>query len=286
LHTPRHGIFRAAWWVTHFLLAISILAVIYSGGREYSVRQYLKGFSDALVPLNSGTEDKVEAILNWMKNGTPRLVAEHPDQLALRDPQTTLNYKQLLEMCGTATNAFLNLVRSSGVSARRLLLLAQDGKVKHVVSEVLIEDRWIVVDPAYRVVFRDAQGHRLTRKDLQNPVVFAEATRTIPNYPKEYTYEAFVHVRLARLPLKTAPLRRFLDRLWPRWEESIAWGLVLERESFFRFLVFTAAMVFLLVVRSLLAWYADHRLRVNRFHLREHMIRAGATLLTTPEMKQ
>src|SRR2546429_7208358 len=32
--------------------------------------------------------------------------------------------------------------------------------------------------------------------------VFSEAAGAIPNYPQEYTYDQFAHVRLARLPLE------------------------------------------------------------------------------------
>ena len=46
--------------------------------------------------------------------------------LSARDPQDTLNYHQLLEVCGSATNAFLNLSRSTGLQARRLLLLTPE----------------------------------------------------------------------------------------------------------------------------------------------------------------
>jgi hypothetical protein len=35
-----------------------------------------------------------------------------------------------------------------------------------------------------------------------------------------------------------------------------------------------------------LAWYADSRLRIPRFHLREHALRAGVAFFSTPEIKQ
>src|SRR5258706_5108139 len=120
----------------------------------------------------------------------------NPDALSKRDPEMTLTYKQLLNVCGTATNAFLNLARSSDLRVRRLLLLAPDRTTKHVVAEVLIGNRWIIVDPTYRVVMKDAQGRNLTRSDLKNPEVFSQAASAIPNYPREYNYEQFGHVRL------------------------------------------------------------------------------------------
>ena len=75
---------------------------------------------------------------------TPRQSADHPKSLSPRDPENTLNYQQLLEVCGTATNAFLNLSRSAGLETRRLLLLTTEPTAKHVVAEVHL--RWSLGD--------------------------------------------------------------------------------------------------------------------------------------------
>jgi hypothetical protein len=281
----RHWIFRTLWWSTNLLLSLAVLSLIYSGGWEYSIRQYLRGFSDAIVPASSLPDQQVEAILHWMSAGPPRTVAANPSELSARDPETTLNYQQLLAVCGTATNAFLNLSRSAGLSSRRLLLLTPESKTKHVVAEVLIDGRWVVVDPSYRLLMHDAQGHPLTRQELQDPAMFAEATGAVPNYPPEYNYAHFAHVRLARLPLEGLHLRGLLDKLTPGWDELLDWSLLLERESFFAVVVTATLTFFFLVLRFCLAWYADYRLRIPRFHLREHFLRASAAFFSTPEIK-
>lgn len=284
--TVRHSAFRAAWWSSNALLAVTIVCLFYSGVREYSVRRYLDGFSDAIVPNFAPAEQKIEAILNWMRMDPSRNIATNPDALAPRDPQMTLNYQQLLKVCGTATNAFLNLARSSDLRVRRLLLLTPERTTKHVVAEVLVDNRWIVVDPAYRVILRDAKGRFLTRMELQNPAVFSEAISIIPNYPHEYTYERVAHVRLARLPLEGFHLRSLLDFVYPGWDEALDWSVLLERESLFYLVVAAAATVFFLFLRVLLAWYADRRLRVPRFHLWSHVARAGTAFFSTPEIKE
>src|SRR5882757_3359988 len=107
--------------------------MLYSCQREYSVRRYLDGFSDAIVPNSLPAEQKVTAILNWMREEPSRAIATDPGALSKRDPEVTLTSKQLLRVCGTATNAFLNLARSSDLQARRLLLLGPDRTTKHVV---------------------------------------------------------------------------------------------------------------------------------------------------------
>jgi hypothetical protein len=274
------------WWSSNLLLCIAFVAMLYSCVREYSVRRYLDGFSDAIVPNSLSEEQRVQAILDWMRAEPSRAEATNPEALAKRDPQTTLTYRQLLNVCGTATNAFLNLARSSDLRVRRLLLLSPDRQTKHVVAEVLMNERWVIVDPTYRVIMKDAQGHFMTRKDLQNPAIFAQVIGAIPNYPQEYTYDQFAHVRLARLPLDGLHLRRLLDSINPGWDEALDWSLLLERESFF-YLVFSGmATLFFLLLRVVLAWYADSRLRIPRFHLREHAFRAGVAFFSAPEIKQ
>lgn len=283
--TRRHRIFRGAWWSVNVLLLATFLAVIYSGGWEYSVRRYLDGFSDAIVPDSEPAERQVEAILDWMRKGPSRTLAADPSVLDGRDPQTTLNYRQLLSVCGTATNAFLNLARSNGLSVRRLLLLSPETTAKHVVAEVLIDGRWVVVDPAYRVLMRDARGQLLTRQELRNPTLFAEATSGLPKYPIEYSYENVAHVRLARLPMQGLHLRWILDKVLPGWEESLDWTLLLERESFFVLCVSAFAFLVFVLLRLLLGWYADKRLNIPRFRLRSQAMRAGSTFFRVPEIK-
>ncbi len=185
----------------HLVLVASLLVGVYGALEEYSLRRYLRGFSDAVVPLTASPEQKVEAILSWMRFGPARKADVPDDFLANRDPQDTLNYGQLLQVCGTATNAFINLATSSGLQARRLLLVTPDGGAKHVVAEVRIDGRWVVADPSLRILFRSVSGLPVTREQLKDLSVLREVTREIPGYPANFTYEGTAHVHLSRIPL-------------------------------------------------------------------------------------
>lgn len=277
--------FRAVWWSCNLLLIVAIVALVYAGGWEISVRRYLKGFSDAIVPVAATPAQKTEAILGWMRSGPARPVATDPSVFSSRDPEATLNYQQLLVVCGSATNAFLNLSESAGLKTRRLLLLGPDRLTKHVVAEVQVDEKWIIVDPAYRLLMQDAQGRFVTRNELQDPLVFAQATRGVPNYPAEYTYERVAHVRIGRLRLIGSGLGRVLNAVYPGWEESVDWNLLLERKSFLILVASVAAAVCLLILRAILGWYADHRLRIPRFHFFEHARRAVIAFFSTPEIE-
>ena len=238
-----------------------------------------------MVPEVASPRQKVEAILAWMSKGPQRLSSDHPENLSQRDPLDTLNYQQLLGVCGSATNAFLNLSRSAGLEARRLLLLTPERTAKHVVAEVHLEGHWVIVDPSYRVLMKDARGNLLTHKDLQNLETLREATSSLPHYPPEYTYERFAHVRLAALPFHGTGVRELLDRLFPSWEEYLDWSLLLERRSFLYLFISANSLIFLVLVRAILAWVADHYLRVPRFHLLANLGRAAIAFFRAPEMK-
>ena len=267
------------------MLAGALLATVCSGIWEISVRRYLRGFSDAIIPEAAAPQQKAEAILAWMLKGPPRLEVTNPAQISIRDPEDTLNYRELLEVCGSATNAFLNLSRSAGVPARRLLLLAPDRTTRHVVAEVQVDGRWVIADATYRVFLKDDKGNLLTQKDLENPEIFRQATSGLPHYSPEYRYERVAHVRLAALPFHGAGLRPLLDGIFPKWDQNTEWSLLLERKSFLAFFLSTSALLFLVVLRLVFGWIADNRLRVPRFHLRANLSRATAALFTTPEIK-
>jgi hypothetical protein len=67
--------------------------------------------------------------------------------------------------------------------------------------------------------------------------------------------------------------------------ENVDWSLLLERRSFLYFFVSVSALIWLVLVRVILASLADHHLRIPRFHLRANLGRAAVTFLRTPEIK-
>jgi len=276
-----HRILRACWPVVNVLLLVSIAAVLFSLGWEFSTRSYLKGFSDAIIPASEGPEQKVEAILQWMAHGPARRDSPDPGALAARNPEETLNIQSLLNVCGTASNAFVNIAQVSGLRARRLLLLDERGYSKHVVVEVLLDGRWIVVDPSHHFIFRLADGRPATRAELKDPVVFRAATASIPDYPPSYTYESTVHVRLSRIPWFGKRLRGIFNSIWPSWEESINWTLLVERESFAMLVASLLLLCFALAARLLLGWYCESKLGIARTRFRDQVVRAGQAIAGT-----
>ena len=59
----KYPLLRVCWYAVNVLLAVSLGAVLYGAGWEFSTQSYLRGFSDAIIPSSDNPEQKVQAIL-------------------------------------------------------------------------------------------------------------------------------------------------------------------------------------------------------------------------------
>jgi hypothetical protein len=160
-----------------------------------------------------------------------------------------------------------------------LLLLDEKRNTEHVVAEVKIGNRWVVVDPLFHAWMRGADGGLLDRQQLQNPANFRAAVQAIPAYPMDYTYQTTVHVHVSRLPLVGSHVRNILSFVWPSWEESLDWTLLLERASFAMFLGSGLLLLCGIAARLYLSWFCSYR-GMFRVRLRDQLIQAGNVFLS------
>jgi hypothetical protein len=276
--------FHAIAFSVNMLLISSVLLILSGLAWEYSTRMYLSGFSNAVLPFTSSPETKVTAILSWMNQGPARSSDYFSDDGENRDPVDTLNYKELLTVCGTATNAFVNLASAGGIEARRLLLLdAQNRNTNHVVAEVRLDGRWVLVDPSYHAILRDNQGHFLTKQDLAHPGVLREATQNLPGYDPAYNYEhtAFIHV--AGLPVIGSFLQAKMNALLPSWQEGINWTVLVERQSYDTIVVGIALLLCTIFLQRLVYWYG-RRISIVSIGPWEQLRRTGMALFSASEL--
>ena len=215
-----------------------------------------------------------------MAHGPSRLPVTPAGVTQDRDPTDTLNYASLLKVCGSATNAFINLADSSGLSSRRLLLVNADGGAKHVVAEVLINGRWIVVDPSFRTIpqrrqrpvaytSRFGRQCRFFVRNAEHPQLRSELQLFRNIAPSFGTYSVprvvcaasagSLSAKLGGLPC-TKPTRRT--------------GIFSGR----RYSVL--ALLFLFLVRISLRWYGESRLGIQTLRVHTQVIRAASALFS------
>ena len=277
----RHRLFRAIWLAINGILILSLLLAMCAAGWEFSTRRYLTGFSDAIIPATAPGEEKIEAILNWMAHGPARRSSSPGGLMPERDPTDTLNYYALLKVCGTATNAFINLLNTGNMEVRRMLLLDSHQLTEHVVAEVLVDGRWIVVDPAYRVVMRTPAGKTLTSEELRDPAILAEATQGIPHYDPTYAFTNTTHIRTARLHFLGTLLQRILDHILPGWDASPVMTLLVERESFAAMISSLLLVMLVVLLRTAIRWCGERLLGIRSMRIRGQLRRAYDALLDT-----
>lgn len=243
-------------------LVIAAFALLVFGlAWTYSTHMFLRGFADAIVPLEGSPQERTEALLRWFRHEPERISAPVAESTSLRDrdPVNIVQNARLLKVCGSASNAFINLADVAGVRTRRLLLLAPSGGTMHVVAEVEWGDRWVVVDPRFARVFEDGSGRALTKEELRDPAVFRDAISRIPGYKPMYTFERTAHLHLQRLPLLGGLLRRVLDRVRPGWEEAVDWGYFPENPSLWPILVSLPLLLLGFLIRLIAARYGRTR---------------------------
>ena len=276
----RESILRAFSFCVNVLLISAVLLTLFGLAWEYSTRWYLSGFSNAVLPYSSSPENKISAILIWMEQGPARETEYYSDESENRDPLETLNFKALLTICGTGTNAFVNLASAGGLEVRRLLLLdAQGLNVNHVVAEVYLDGRWVIVDPSFHQILRDSSGHLLTRQELARPEIFAQATRDIPGYDPSYNYEhtAFLHV--GHLPLLGHFLQTKMNFVLPSLQESVNWSGLVERQSNATLFAGLFLLCIAICLRRVI-WMFGRNFSIGLMGPWEQLSRAGVALLT------
>jgi hypothetical protein len=275
---------RAVNFAVNMLLISSVLLSLFGLGWEYSTRWYLSGFSNAVLPFSASPESKVAAILTWMQQGPARQAEYYSDDSQNRDPVDTLNYKELLSVCGTATNAFVNLASAGGMQSRRLLLLdAQGMNTNHVVAEVLIDGRWVIVDPTFHTILTDNQGHLLTKEQLARPEIFRDATRNLEHYDPSYNYEHTAFVHIARLPVVGRFLQAKLNSFLPLWQERINWTVLVERQSYDTLIVGLVMLSLAIFLRRLILWYSKN-LSIPAMTPWEQLRQGGVLLFSAPQV--
>ncbi|HXW89876.1 MAG TPA: hypothetical protein VEK33_04950 [Terriglobales bacterium] len=252
-----------------FAIGGSVL-LLYGLAWTYSTHRYLKGFADAIIPLDGTPQQKTEALLTWLRYEPERSgTLLQGGSATLRDPVNIVQNGRLLKFCGSAGNAFINLADVAGLNTRRLLLLDRAGSVMHVVVEVEWAERWVSVDPQLPQVFRDHSGRPLTKEELRDPGTFQDAISRMPNYNPAYSFERTAYLHLKRIPFVGDLGQRTLDQFFPGWEQAIDWGYFAENPSLWPVLWSLPLLLLSVLVRVVNGygrdWFSHNR--VNRVHV-------------------
>ncbi|MFZ0820156.1 MAG: transglutaminase domain-containing protein [Candidatus Acidiferrales bacterium] len=275
----RRFLIAITFYALNALVVSSFFLALAGAMWEYTTREYLRGFVDAIVPQEASQEQKVDAILKWMEGGPARKAGRPVDDVTSRDPLDTLNYQSLINVCGGAVNAFVNLADASGLESRRLLLLSPALATTHVVAEVRLDGRWIIVDPVFHAFMRDASGRMLTRSELADPEVLRQATQHIDKYDPQYSYTISTHIRFSALPFVGRSFQERIDSISSRSGYAMDWTLLFERRSYAAMVSGALLFLFFLLVRRMFFRWGLKHMPAAPFSLLEELKFGGRMLI-------
>jgi hypothetical protein len=117
--------------------------------------------------------------------------------------------------CGSHVRVVVALLRAAGIQSRPLIILGPSSQNIHTVVEARIDDRWVVADALYDIVFRRADGQLASAKDLvQDRAVFHSQVDTVPGYDaKHYDYDQVTIFNWNKIPVVLPAIRRALVAL-------------------------------------------------------------------------
>jgi hypothetical protein len=154
-------------------------------------RAYLQAVLDHILPARGTDQEKVEAIVRFVRGATWHNPLECPYE---KDQQTIVTAAhELLELhdarCWHAAEIVRQLFLQAGGKARIIFLPSRESLSVQVVTEVRIDGRWRVADANYfqdQVILRDPDGRLPTLEWLRDHPHYADRFPGGWIFPPEY----------------------------------------------------------------------------------------------------
>lgn len=132
--------------------------------------------------------------------------------------------------CGSFSGVAVKLLKTAGFPVRFVQMLDRDdpdGLAHHIIVEALVDNRWVICDPLYDLVFRDADGRLLGFDEIRRdwPALKAQCP---PDYDMRYDYAGIRRVNYGRFNtwFQHTPLAAVSPRVWLNEGSWLRSGLV------------------------------------------------------------
>lgn len=111
--------------------------------------------------------------------------------------------------CGSYSYVLAKLLISKGINTRIGQMKCGDKWGCHVIVEAKINDKWIILDPTYNLVFRNKNNQIVGFKELHNNFNKFKS-QTPSHYPEEFTYDDIRYTNWNRMALLSKTIKKVL----------------------------------------------------------------------------
>lgn len=258
-------------WATGLLLLMAFFTLWgrYQLISHGCLARFIRVKSLQIVPASPIVTD---SYLKKIIAGEPWIRGKEPKQQyleALKWTMIQVNKSGEKVFCATQAKLYQNVLAAVGLPSRRIQLIRNifDNIDTHVVVEVPIENKWILIDPTFGVTFTDSSGEPLAAQEINAYLLNGRyhEVKTVFYGANDYP------VRWERYPINFLPLFNnvfVIDSYKQTWVESLPgfgiWcgpkmfyeklptgsdiHLKFVQELYFIFIVFIPSLIFLLAL--------------------------------------
>jgi transglutaminase superfamily protein len=215
------------------VLAISSLLCLWQLALFTVDSSFVDGICAVVARPESPPEQRAMQLFRWVNSYDD----EELSSSAATPPRGLLTPRAMIEHrayfranCGSKAWLLAILARHAGLQARELRLCDARHEARHVVCEVLIGSRWLVLDPTVDLDFRRRDGQLATAAELRDPALLAVNARRADYYDLQrwqFTHAERLHFE--KVPLVGGLLRRLAARLSGRPAEELTIPPALEQ---------------------------------------------------------
>jgi hypothetical protein len=258
------------------LLAISSLLCLWQLALFAVDSSFVDGICAVVARPDLPAEQRTLQLFRWVNtyddDAMPSSAATPPR--GLLTPRAMIEHRAYFRAnCGSKAWLLAILARHAGLQARELRLCDAHHLARHVVCEILVGNRWVVLDPTVDLDFRRRDGQLATADELRDPVLLAINARRAEYYDRQlwqFTHAERLHFE--KVPLVGGLLRRLASRLTGRPAEEIAVPAALEQPRLVAAGSLAAFALLALAGTALLARRrgraTQHRVQRDQFPLR------------------
>ncbi len=122
-------------------------------------------------------------------------------------------------ICGSYTAVFTRLAQAAGYSVRIAQMRCGATKGCHMLNEVLLDGRWVVMDAYYNLVLTNPDGLPATFADISGRFGRYES-QLPPEYDRNFDFSGVTRTNWEKYPLVLPAIRRVA--VWLSSEEAVA----------------------------------------------------------------